>query len=87
MKPQCDAAGVKLFLVSIGSAETGKEFASGTEFPEDSLFADTENACYDALNFYTGVMRSKCTALQCSATVGLSNLCSQNSLPPLSLSL
>merc|ERR1712241_1492580 len=45
-------------MVSIGTASSGKEFAKGTEFPAESLFSDTTNNCYDALNFYSGLMRT-----------------------------
>ncbi|GFR42732.1 hypothetical protein Agub_g13914, partial [Astrephomene gubernaculifera] len=43
-----------LFLVSIGTHERSKDFAEVTGFPRDSLFADPENALYDAL----GLVRS-----------------------------
>lgn len=58
MKPRLDEAGIKLLMVSIGTASSGKEFAKGTEFPAESLFSDTTNNCYDALNFYSGLMRT-----------------------------
>lgn len=58
IKPRLDAANVKLLLVSIGNPTTGKEFAKNTEFPEDCLYADNDNVCYDALNFYSGFMRT-----------------------------
>lgn len=46
----------KLFLVSIGTTDTGKKFAAKTNFPEDLLFADPENAAYDALNLRKGFL-------------------------------
>jgi len=58
LKPQLDAANIKLLLVSIGKPSTGKEFAQGTSFPEENLYADVDNVCYDALNFYSGFMRT-----------------------------
>jgi len=58
LKPQLDAANIKLLLVSIGKPSTGKEFAQGTSFPEENLYADSDNVCYDALNFYSGFMRT-----------------------------
>merc|ERR1712241_619518 len=58
VKPRLDEAGIKLLMVSIGTASSGKEFAKGTEFPAESLFSDTTNNCYDALNFYSGLMRT-----------------------------
>lgn len=46
----------KVFLVSIGTTETGKKFADKTKFPEELLFADPENAAYDALNLRKGFL-------------------------------
>ena len=45
-------------MVSIGTSASGKEFAKGTGFPAENLFADATNNCYDALNFYSGLMRT-----------------------------
>ena len=58
VKPKLDDAGIKLLMVSIGTASSGEEFAIGTDFPADGLFASEDNACYDALNFYSGLMRT-----------------------------
>lgn len=46
----------KLFLVSIGTPETGKKFAAKTKFPEELLFADPKNAAYDALGLRKGFL-------------------------------
>merc|ERR1719238_1111995 len=54
VKPKLDAAGVKLVLVSIGTFERSQDFAEETQFPRENLYADPENAAYDALGFYKG---------------------------------
>merc|ERR1712003_124725 len=58
VKPQLDDKNIKLLLVSIGTPERGRDFAKETGFPEENLFADPENICYDALQFYSGVRRT-----------------------------
>ncbi|GLC33981.1 hypothetical protein PLESTB_000825100 [Pleodorina starrii] len=47
--------GIKLFLVSIGTHARSKEFVEVTGFPADCLFADPDNALYDALGLVKGV--------------------------------
>lgn len=54
VKPRLDQAGVKTLLVSIGTVDSGKEFAARTGFPADALMVDPDNAAYDALGFYRG---------------------------------
>jgi len=49
---------VKVLFTSIGTPERAKEFAEVTEFPEANLFADPENRCYDALEFYRDLGRT-----------------------------
>lgn len=46
---------LQLLLVSIGTVETGQKFAAKTGFPEAQLFADSENATYDALGLNQGL--------------------------------
>lgn len=58
IKPKLDERGVKLFLVSIGTAERAKLFAQETGFPLENLLADPENEAYDAVGFYKGVQRT-----------------------------
>lgn len=58
MKPQLDAAGVKLFLVSIGTWERSIEFAEVTGFPRESLLADPESVTYEALGLVKGVRQT-----------------------------
>jgi len=58
VKPRLDEANVKLLLVSIGTPERGKDFARENDFPEQNLYADPENLCYDALELYGGVART-----------------------------
>jgi len=53
--PTLDAAGVPLFLVSIGTPATGAQFAALTGFPESRLLADPGNQAYDALGLERGV--------------------------------
>lgn len=53
-----DESNIKLLMVSIGSAESAAEFAERTGFPAENLFADETNNCYDALSFYSGLMRT-----------------------------
>jgi len=45
-------------LVSIGTPERGKDFARENEFPAENLYADPDNVCYDALQFYAGARRT-----------------------------
>jgi peroxiredoxin len=58
VKPQLDAAGVKLFLVSIGTWERSIEFAEVTGFPRESLLADPESVTYEALGLVKGVRQT-----------------------------
>jgi peroxiredoxin len=53
--PELKAEGHRLFLVSIGTTEMGHKFAQKTKFPEELLFADEENATYDALGLHQGL--------------------------------
>ncbi|EFN51152.1 hypothetical protein CHLNCDRAFT_55327 [Chlorella variabilis] len=53
--PALDAASVKLYLVTIGTPQSGVDFASQTGFPPDRLLADPENACYEVLQFRRGL--------------------------------
>ena len=39
VKPKLDDAGIKLLMVSIGTASSGEEFARGTDFPAESAVA------------------------------------------------
>lgn len=54
--PKLKQQDCKVFLVSIGTPETGKKFAAKTNFPEQLLFADPENAAYDALDLRKGFL-------------------------------
>ena len=53
--PEVQSDGNRLFLVSIGSQETGEKFAAKTKFPADCLFGDETNATYDALGLNQGL--------------------------------
>lgn len=48
----------KLLVVSIGTAARAKQFVDETGFPIEMLYADPENATYNALGFYKGVART-----------------------------
>ena len=48
----------KVFLVAIGTAERARDFVATTGFPAEQLFADPENAAYDALGLYKGAQRT-----------------------------
>lgn len=52
--PKLAGKGHKVFMVSIGTPETGKEFAKKTGFPAGLLFADETNATYDKLGLNQG---------------------------------
>ncbi|CAG9460682.1 unnamed protein product [Pedinophyceae sp. YPF-701] len=56
--PRIQASGGKLFFVAIGVPERGRDFAARTGFPQELLFADPENACYDRLGLYKSVQRA-----------------------------
>ena len=50
--PKLRPLGVKLLFISIGTGARAKEFCKETGLPEENVFADPENKCYDALGFY-----------------------------------
>jgi peroxiredoxin len=52
--PRLTQQGHQVLLVSIGTQETGKKFAKRTGFPAAYLFADYENATYEALGLTKG---------------------------------
>lgn len=56
--PTLDKLGVKLFFVSIGSAERGREFAALTGFPEDRLLADPDSQTYRAMGWYNSISKT-----------------------------
>ncbi len=64
LKP-LDEGGIKLFLVTIGPAPRGFEFAELTGFPADRLLADPDSVTYEALGLYKSV---KSTFLQQAVT-------------------
>ena len=53
--PVLDSNGISLYLVSIGTPETGKEFAKLTGFPAERLLADPGTQTYDALGLERGL--------------------------------
>ena len=55
MLPQLEAKGIKAFLVTIGTAERGLEFAELTSFPASKLLADPDSVTYAALNLRKGI--------------------------------
>ena len=56
--PALQKKGAKLVCVSIGTPERAKDFVAETGFPSEFLFADPENACYDALRLHKGLART-----------------------------
>jgi hypothetical protein len=58
VKPGLDAAGVKLYLVSIGTWERSRQFADVTGFPQDCLLADPASATYEALGLVKGLRQT-----------------------------
>jgi hypothetical protein len=64
--PEVRSDGNKLFLVSIGSQDTGSKFAAKTQFPAELLFGDEENATYDALGLNQGLGVTYISPLVCA---------------------
>lgn len=62
VKPALDQKQIALVCVGIGTPERAKEFCAHVGFPEENLYADPENGCYDALALYKGVQRTFFTA-------------------------
>ncbi|WIA37036.1 hypothetical protein OEZ86_014019 [Tetradesmus obliquus] len=58
VKPGLDEAGVKLFLVSIGTWERSGQFADVTGFPRDCLLADPGSVTYEALGLVKGLQQT-----------------------------
>ena len=56
--PVLDEQGIKLFFVSIGSAERGREFAALTGFPEERLLADPDSQTYRAMGWYNSISKT-----------------------------
>jgi len=57
LKPQLDAAGYKLVVVSIGYPQGGKEFCERLPFPEELLWLDTsDRPFYKALALKDGFL-------------------------------
>lgn len=54
VQPRLDDADCKLLAIGIGTDERAREFCAHVGFPETSLFADPENAAYDALGLNKG---------------------------------
>lgn len=55
MRPELDAKGVQLLLVSIGTKERGLEFVAKTGFPAERLLADGDSRVYEALSMKKGL--------------------------------
>lgn len=50
-QPKLENAGVKLFVVGVGSSNSAKQFAEQVGLPPDIVFGDEEALAYQALNF------------------------------------
>ncbi|KAG2441546.1 hypothetical protein HXX76_003167 [Chlamydomonas incerta] len=55
-RPQFEAAGYKLVVVSIGTPEGGRQFCSAVPFPLELLLLDPDHKLYDHLNCHQGFM-------------------------------
>ena len=55
---ELDERGVKLYYVSIGTAERGREFVEKTGFPADRLLADPDSQTYEAMNWTNSFWRT-----------------------------
>ena len=49
---------VVIAAVGIGTAERAREFCVENNFPNDILYADPENVCYDGLRLNKGITRT-----------------------------
>lgn len=58
VKPQFDAAGVKLIAVGVGTTDKARLLAERLPFPLDSLYADPDRKAYDLLGLYYGFTRT-----------------------------
>jgi hypothetical protein len=67
--PTLDAAGVGLYLVSIGTPKRGLEFVEKTGFPAERLLADPDNVAYDALDFKKGLKETFFSVTVCMGSV------------------
>lgn len=56
MLPKLEAKGIKAYLVTIGTAERGLEFAGLTSFPATNLLADPNSVTYAALGLRKGIV-------------------------------
>ena len=54
--PALEGSRAKLLTVGIGTPERAREFCSHVGFPAEALYADPENAAYDALQLQKGVV-------------------------------
>lgn len=50
-QPVLEKAGVKLFVVGVGSGNSAKEFAEQVGLPPEIVFGDDDASAYQALNF------------------------------------
>ena len=55
MVPRLREADIKLVAIGIGTGERAQEFCEHTSFPQELLYADPENAAYDALELTSGI--------------------------------
>ena len=52
--PALRAASANLVCVGIGTPQRAAEFCANAGFPDDTLYADPDNVCYDALRLRHG---------------------------------
>eukprot|EP00741_Cyanophora_paradoxa_P023343 tig00000254_g22550.t1 len=58
IRPELEAAGVKVALVSVGLPEKAPEFSANHGFPLDRLYMSPDRSIYDALGLYNGLGRT-----------------------------
>ena len=56
--PKLQANNVAMKCVGIGTLETAQKFCDHVEFPRELLYADPENAAYEALGLVKGVQET-----------------------------
>mmetsp|Transcript_24732 Transcript_24732/g.84613 ORF Transcript_24732/g.84613 Transcript_24732/m.84613 type:complete len:151 (+) Transcript_24732:318-770(+) len=52
MAPQLEAQGAALYVIGVGTPESGAEFAELCGFPADKLFVDPTRSVYKSLQLY-----------------------------------
>lgn len=56
--PRANELNAVVRCIGIGTASRARSFCDELEFPSENLFADPDNACYDALQLRFGVLET-----------------------------